>query len=634
MRRLFALVLAMIIILIGCSPKEPAEIPSGSETQTPTDASEPIEESNVAKVQEYKYLYSGELTTLNYLITAGANEFGVAANLIDTLIEYDKYGVVKPCLATEWSVSEDNTVWTFKLREGVKWYTNEGEEYAEVVAQDFVDSAKYILDSNNESATANIVYSVIKNAEKYYNREITDFSEVGVKALDNYTLEYTLEKPVPYFLSMVTYVCFLPVNGQFLEEVGEQFGTDNYNLLYNGAYIMEAFEPQTRRVLVANENYWDEDNVFIKKLIATYNKEASTIAPELFLRGDIDNAEIPTTILDDWMKEPEKSKLVRPNRTSYYTYFYAFNFDPQFAKEFEPDNWKIAVNNLDFRKALFHALDRKAAMLTQEPYDPEKRILNTITPKNFVDLNGTDYTQLGSLADIANSDSFNKDLALEYKQKAIAELDGKASFPVKVLMPYNTGVLDWANRAQIIEQQMENLLGKDFIDIIIDARPPTGFLSETRRNGNYAFLECNWGPDYADPETYTDPFTPDGTYNFPHLAQGYEEANGKNTYENMVNAAKAELFDIEKRLNLFAEAEAYFIDQAFIIPYAVSGGGTAGGGYVASKLNPFDSLYSPFGVSRERYKGQKILKEPMNSEEFNEALQIWEVERAEALKNN
>src|SRR5690554_4718569 len=177
MRRLLALALALIIILIGCSPKEPAEIPSESNSQIPTDTNESIEESNLAQMQEYRYLYSGEVTTLNYLITASTNEFGVAANLIDTLIEYDKYGVVKSCLATEWSVSEDNTVWTFKLREGVKWYTNEGVEYDEVVAQNFVDSIKYILNPNNESSTANIVYSVIKNADKYYNGDITDFSE-------------------------------------------------------------------------------------------------------------------------------------------------------------------------------------------------------------------------------------------------------------------------------------------------------------------------------------------------------------------------------------------------------------------------------------------------------------------------
>jgi len=584
-------------------------------------------EGTGSKKDEYSTAYSGEISTINYLTTATTSEFALAANLVDTLIDYDKYGVVQPCLATEWSVSEDKLVWTFKLRQGVKWYTYEGKEYAEVKAQDFVDSIKYILNPDNGSKTSNIVYGVIKNAEKYYNGEITDFSQVGVKAIDDYTLQYTLEKPIPYFLSMLTYVCFFPVNGQFLEEVGDKFGTDNVNFLYNGAYIMQTFEPQTKRVLVANENYWDKEHVYIKKLNYIYNKEAATLAPELFLRGDIDYADIPASVLDEWMKDPEKKDLIRPNRTNFYTYFYAFNFNPHFAAEFEPENWKIAVNNVNFRKSIFHALDRKAAMLTAEPYNPEYRLNNTITPKNFVDLNGTDYTLLNGLAEFSNTDSFNKDLALSYKEKAMSELQGKAKFPVKVLMPYNTGLTDWTNRAQVIEQQLENLLGTDYIDVVIEAYPPTGFLDATRRAGNYALMECNWGPDYADPETYTDPFVPDSNYNWPHMAEGYTEANGKTKYENMVNAAKSEYLDLEKRYTLFAEAEAFLIDQAFVIPYSVGGGG-----YSASRLNPFESPYSPFGVSGERFKGQKILDKPMNTEEFNEALKQWEKERAEALK--
>lgn len=609
MKRLMALAIALLIFLTGCS----------GDKKTSGD--------NIAAIQEYTTVYSGEITTLNYLVTSTTSEFAIAANLVDTLIDFDRYGVVQPALATEWEQSDDGLVWTFKLREGVKWVTYNGQEYAEVTAQDFVDAMEYILDPNNESMTANIAYGVIKNAEAYYNGEITDFDQVGIKAIDKYTLEYTLERPTPYFLSMLTYVCFFPVNGQFLEEVGDKFGTDNINFLYNGAYIMETFEPQNRRILVANEHYWDKENVHIEKIISIYNKEANTLAPELFLRGEISAAGIPTDILDEWMEDPEKEKMIRPNRTGFYSYFYCFNFDPNFPEEYEPDNWRIAVNNLNFRKSIFHALDRKAAMLTAEPYDPEKRILNTITPKNFVDLDGVDYTQLGSLAEISNRDSFNPDLALEYKEKAMEELDGKVTFPVKVLMPYNTSSSDWAKRAQVIEQQLENLLGTDYIDVIIDPKPPTGFLQEVRRSGNYAFLECNWGPDYADPETYTDPFSPDGTYNWPHLAEGYKEANGKNTYENMVNAAKEEVMDIEERYKLFAEAEAFFINEAFVIPYAVSGGG-----YTASLLNPFESLYSPFGVSGERFKGQRILEKPMNSEEFNRELEKWEKERAEALK--
>lgn len=140
---------------------------------------------------------------------------------------------------------------------------------------------------------------------------------------------------------MLNYVCFLPANGDYLEEVGgDRFGTDNEHLLYNGAYIMETFEPQTRRILVANENYWDKDNIFIERITHTFNKEAATLAPELFLRGEIDYASISSELAEEWLNDPEKKDLIRPERTGFYSYFYALNFDPQFEAQYEPDNWK------------------------------------------------------------------------------------------------------------------------------------------------------------------------------------------------------------------------------------------------------------------------------------------------------
>jgi len=209
------------------------------------------------------------------------------------------------------------------------------------------------------------------------------------------------------------------------------------------------------------------------------------------------------------------------------------------------------------------------------------------------------------------------------------ELKGKATFPVKVLMPYQTGISEWTNRAQVIEQQMEKALGADYIDIVLLPHQPTGFLKETRRAGNYAMMECNWGPDYADPQTYTDPFISGGTYNKPELATGYAESNGKNKYENMVNAANTEVLDLEKRYTAFANAEAFLINEAFIIPFGV---GVFNGGYIASRVDPFTSQYAPFGVSDSKYKGQKILDKPMNTETYNQKLEEWNKERAEALK--
>ncbi|MBQ4608069.1 MAG: peptide ABC transporter substrate-binding protein [Clostridia bacterium] len=587
----------------------------------------------------YRTLYSGEFTTLNYLTTATTNEFAMAANVIDTLVEYDKYGQVQPSLAESWEYDEANLTYTFKIREGAKWVKADGSVYADVTAHDFVTAAKYILDAANASSTANIFYSVIAGAEDYYlgtsvpeeGQEpypVMDFETVGVKALDDYTLQYTLVEPVPYFLSMVTYVCFMPANADFLAEKGADFGvaTSNENILYNGAYILSTFEPQQKRVYTKNATNWDADKVLIETIEQTYNKESATISPELYKRGDIDDASIDSTIAAEWLSDEATADLIHPVRQSgFYTYFYAFNFDPQFDAAYEPENWKIAVNNANFRKSIYYGLDRVKAMLITDPDNPEAIMFNTVTPPEFVSIDGLDYTQMGALAPITDLgvDTFNEAEALALKEKAVEELTAAgATFPIKVLMSYNPNTTGWAEECVVVEQQLETLFGADYIDIIIEAGPSSGFLKEVRRSGKYALLKCNWGPDYADPNTYTDPFY-DGTYNWPEKATEYLDENGVSEYYKLVDAAREITNDLTARYEAYTEAEAFLINNALIIPF-----GYGNGGYTASRLNPFESQFAPFGISNERYKGQTLLEKPMNTDEYFEAYDKWEEERA------
>ena len=584
--------------------------------------------------ENYRKLYSEEFTTMNYLVTGSQSEQAVAANCVDGLIEYDKYGVVQPGLAEKWETSDDQLTWTFHLRKGVKWVDNTGKEVADVKAQDFVDAAKYLLTDTYKSETANIFYSVIKNAEDYYNKKITDFSQVGVKATDDSTLVYTLKKPTPYFLSMLVYVCFMPANGDFLKEKGANFGIDNASLLYNGAYILSTYEPQVSHVFTKNDKYWDKDKVYIGKITETYNKEKNTLAPEMYKRGEIDQAYISSDILDQWLKDPKTKDLVSPSRSQCYSYFYAFNFDPKFDAQYQPDNWKKAVNNEDFRKSIFYGLDRIKALSVAEPYNPDKQILNTVTPPALVDLNGTDYTNIGDLKAITARDSFQADEAKKYAEKAKTELKtAGATLPVKILMPYNPTTANWDKECQVVEQQLENLLGKDYIDIIPEAGPSTGFLSATRRAGKYALMKCNFGPDYADPQTFTDPFQPNyangeggGSYNKPEKVQGYTDADGNKTYSNLLKAAMGESLDLTKRYNAFAKAEAFLINNAFVIPYGLNTDG-----YQVTKRNEFDYQYAPFGVSILRYKGQHLLQKPMSMDEYYAAEKKWNEEREAAL---
>ena len=598
----------------------------------------------VAPTTAYRTLYSGEITSLNYLTTATANEFALAANVIDTLVEYNKYGEVEPSLALSWEYDPQNLTYTFKLRENAKWVKADGSYYADVTAEDFVTAAKYILDAKNASSTANIFYSVIAGAEDYYlgtstpeeGKEpypVKDFDTVGVKALDKYTLQYTLIEPVPYFESMLTYVCFMPVNAKFLEEKGADFGvaTSNENLLYCGAYYLQEFKPQQSRVYAKNTKNWDADNVFIDRIEQTYNKEASTISPELFSRGDIDDATITSTIASEWLADPEKSKLIRPVRQSgFYTYFWAFNFDPNFDAAYEPENWKIAVNNENFRQSIFWGLDRVKSKLVMDPDNPEALLFNTVTPPEFVSINGVDYTQMGKLGEYTamGADFKNEEKALQFKAAAVTELQAAgATLPVKILMSYNPSSSSWAEECVVVEQQLEALLGTDYIDIIIEAGPSSGFLKEVRRSGKYALMKCNWGPDYADPNTYTDPFY-DGTYNWPELATEYLDENGVSEYYKLVDAARAITNDLQARYDAYTVAEAFLIENAMIIPY-----GYDNGGYTASRLNPFESQFAPFGISNERYKGQKLLDAPMSTDQYWDAYDAWQEERAKIAEN-
>lgn len=595
----------------------------------------------------YRKLYAGEVTTMNYLVTVSEAEFDVGANVIDTLVEYDNLGQIKPSLAESWDMSPDGLTYTFKIREGQKWYDNEGKEVADVTAEDFVSAMKFVLTPEYESGTAQLLFGVIKNAEEYFNSQVEDnpeteevegndldidFSEVGVKALDQYTLEYTLAQPVPYFLSSLTYVCYMPAYGPLLEELGAEFGSDNTKMYYNGAYILSEFAPQETKIYVKNQNNWDAEHVYIDKIVERYNAEANTLAPQMVQTGEIDYASIESNIVDDWLADPERSKLVSKSRVEVdYSYFYSFNFNPQFDKAYEPDNWRIAVNNENFRQSLKAGLDRVRALSVTEPETPEVLLNNTITPETFVTNEGKDYTSYDNLEAINKGNSFDETAALSYKEAAISELTAAgATFPVKILMPYNPGTsgdTDWGSECVVIEQQLENLLGKDYIDIIVEAGPSTNFLSEIRRSGKYAFMKTNWGADYADPQTFTDPFTADNSYNFMDkaMAAGEGVADTVAEYYALVDAAKAITIDLEARYDAFAKAETYLIEHALVVPYALSGSY-----YQVTKKDIYEGQYAPFGVSVLRHKGQHLLDKPVTMEEFQASQDQWNKDR-EAL---
>lgn len=667
--------------------------PSGTETQQPTESTQPTEapvepepESNIgpdgrefADEQVYRSLYSSEVTTMNYLVSSTTYELVVGANTIDSLVENDTYGNILPCGAESYEVSEDGLTWTFHLRAGQYWYDADGNQKDPVTANDYVAAARYVCDSAMDSNNSYLMDGWIVNAEELLNYtaaqlaspveqgteagedqdyvidangiiyEGTDWNketekydtwtevpavtpeDLGVEAVDDLTLVYHLVKARPYFLTALQFGTYWPAPASLLAELGDAYGLDNYSMWFNGAYILSEFKPQEKRIYTKNVNNWDAEHVYIERIEQICNTEAATLEPEMFLRGEVDGAGIGSDIVADWMSDPEKSQMISTTRvTGDYSYFFGFNFEPKFDAEYEPENWVIAVNNENFRKAVFHGIDRDGYIAAKYPGDdPSIHKINTVTPKGFSVNEGKDYVFYGGLAKYTEGESFDPELAVQFRDAAKAELEAAGcKFPIKVPVNYNTNSTTWANCTVVLEQQLEELLGADFIDIIVVPYSGSDFLNATRRNGNYALQELNWGADFMDPETWADPFERKNNYNFfCHETDTYRVFQDTKTaetnalidqYYELVDAAREETGDMNARYEAFAAAESFYIDHAIVVPGFISGGS-----YQATKLNAFEGQYAMMGQSSSRYKGQHVYKTAMSQDMFDAQYAEW-----------
>ena len=583
-------------------------------------------------------------------------------------------------LVSERTTEEANgQKWTFHLRAGQYWYDADGNQKDPVTANDYVAAARYVCDSAMDCSNSYLMDGWIVNATErlgytaallaepveqgkeegkdqdividadgviwegkdwdedkgvyttWVEIPLTNPEDLGVEAADDNTLVYHLVKPRPYFPTALQFGTYWPAPAALLAELGENYALDNYSMWFNGAYILSTFKPQEKRIYTKNVNNWDAEHIYIESIEQTYNAEASTIAPELFLRGEVDYADIGSDIVADWLSDPEKSQMISSSRvTGDYSYFFGFNFEPTFDAEYEPENWVIAVNNENFRKAVFHGIDRDSYLAAKYPgNDPEIHKINTITPKGFSVNNGKDFVMYGGLAKYTETESFNEQLALEYRDKAKTELEAAGcKFPIKVPINYNSSSSTWGNATVVLEQQLEDLLGADFIDIIVVSYSGNSFLKETRRNGNYALQELNWGADFMDPETWADPFERENSYNFfCHDTDTYnvyrdtktEETNALiDQYYALVDEARTKTGDMDERFEAFAAAESFYIDHAIVVPGFISGGS-----YCATKLNGFEGQYAMMGQSSSRYKGQHLYKTAMSQDMFDAQYNEW-----------
>lgn len=370
--------------------------------------------------------YARDPVTWDGLATSLAADTNAIINTYDGLMEYDVEGTLQPALAESYEVSDDGLTYTFHLRKDVKWTDSQGREVDTVKADDFVAGMQHMCDA--QGGLEYLVQGVIKNASQYISGEITDFDEVGVKAVDDYTVEYTLEKPCSYFETMLGYTIFMPMSRSYYQSQGGKFGAeydssaadyqygkDSNSIAYCGPYLVTNATAKNTIVFKLSDSYWNKDNVNIKTLTWLYNDQSDVTKMYTDAKaGTVDYVNLNTSTMETAKSEGlyDQYAVVSDTDATSFMAFYNINRtatananDGTTAKTTKSDEeiqrTNKAMQNVHFRRAISFAADRGAYNAQQVGEDLKYTSLrNTFTPGYFVSLskdttiqiNGTDTT--------------------------------------------------------------------------------------------------------------------------------------------------------------------------------------------------------------------------------------------------
>ena len=606
----------------------------------------------------FSYVYAMDPSSLDYSVTSKSSTSDVIANVVDGLLENDKYGNLIPSLAEDWSVSKDGLTYTYKLRKGVKWYTSDGEEYAEVKAKDFVTGLKHAADGKSDGLS--LIQDSIKGLAEYVSGESNDFSTVGVKAVDDYTVEYTLNKPESFWNSKVTTATMLPVNEEFLNSKGSDYGAPTPSgILYNGPYFLKSLTSKSVIEYEKNPNYWDKDNVKIDNIKLTfYDGSDQESLIRSFTQGAYTTARLfPTSSNFESTKQEYGDKIVYSPQeaTSYYL---TVNVNRQSynktakTDEAQKTSTKEALLNKNFRQALNFALDRHSytAQLNGEE-GANKIIRNSLVPHDYVQVGEKTFGELAQAELVSYGDQW-KDVTLTDGKdtiyspekakaafaKAKEELQAKGvAFPIHLDIPVEQTDVIAVQQTNSLKQSIESSLGTE--NVIVDVLQMTDNekLSITSQakvpsQKDYDLNGTGWGPDYQDPATYLNILDAKKGSALKHLGinRGKDPEVmaqvGLDEYKKLLDDAAAETSDLNKRYEKYAKAQAWVSDSSLLIPVASSGGSPT-----VSRTVPFTKAYSQVGIKGDPFvfKGLELQNDVVTAKEYEEAFKKWQQEKIE-----
>ena len=677
MKKFLALLLAVVMVLslAACGSEAPAPAPTEAPAEQPaeTPAEQPAEEPTAEPVEEYtgpdtfSMIANFDITTLDYVYNNKSSNGDYVNNFVEGLLTQDNHGKLVPGMASEWSCNDDASEWYFTIRDDAVWSTSAGEEYDAVTAEDFVTGLKHAVDSKSE--TLGLIADLIVGLREY-SKGTGTWEDVGIKA-DGNQLTYTLTGPCGYFDGMTTYTILWPINAEFLESKGSDFGAvEPDSILYNGCYILSSLVPAQEVRFDANPNYYDAKNVFVQHVVVTYSDGKDPAQNfNMFVNGEVTsttvNQSLPEVVAKAAELYPDNQYKSMTTATSYWGAFnwdrqmYALYNDPSVSTTSKTDaqkaDAKAAILNADFRRAVYAAYSAHAVeAITLGEEHADGVIRNTLVPYTFqTTSDGRTYGSIVEkyaaelVADYEGIDLndghdawYNPELAKTFAERAKEELgDSVSEWPIHIDVPVYAASENQKNMQLAMKKSVEDAIG-DYV--VIDLQFLEGnssvyyssFYNQPTGEDNSIDLVfgAGWGPDYGDPLTYLHCFdVHDGDMlNYSGInieSQGQSEEQkavletlGLNEVQEIVDQATAATGD--ERIELFAKAEAMLLTNGILRPYSTSGANIS-----ISKVKPFTVGYGLYGQAAYNqvpyFKYMQLLDEPVTAAEYEAAKEAW-----------
>ena len=512
---LLALGLVCTTVLSGCgggsTPTEPQTIADATTEAAGSEASTEGAEAadTLADVQEMTFVLNNEPNSIDPTVTSNSFATPFLANCFEGLVTYDEKGEVVPGNAESWESNDDLTQFTFHLRDGLKW-----SDGSDLTAEDYVYSALRVLTPSTTAEYLNMISDYVVNGKEYYDGTVSA-EEVGVKALDDKTIQYTLKAPCPYFVDLVSMQVYFPVQKATIEANGDKWTASAEAYVSNGPFKVTQINMGESYVLEKNDNYWDAENVTLEKLTYRYILDLST-ALTAFENNEVDGVRMVSSG-DIARLKAEKAGL--NTAPIYGTVYYNFNCE------------KEPYNNPLVRKALNLAIDRDA-------------IINNVAQLDAVP--GFSICATGYVVD-------GKDLAdgrSDFSLSSTANPDGEG-FPTIQLSFYSDDNVK--KIAEAVKEMWEQNLG---IKVEVSSADWAVFYSDVQA-GNYEVAAMGWGADYINPMSflplmYTDDITNNANYSNPE-------------YDAIVDQIKVEK-DPEKFGELVKQADEIVSSEYGVLP--------------------------------------------------------------------